>query len=112
MFPSPLMCPQLAELTVGGTRNPSEGFFHRPTSSVLQAGSCPALQRFCVRVPVILLQDGQIMAGLGLQPERHVGIVLGHHLVEETFGLLREALSTRVTFDVPAAFVGFLRVSS
>lgn len=52
------------------------------------------------------------MAGLRLQPERHTGVVLGHHLVEETFGLHREALPARVAAYVPATFVGLLGVSA
>lgn len=58
------------------------------------------------------LHHRQIMAGLRLQPERHTGVVLRHHLVEETFGLHREALPARVTAYVPAAFVGLLGVSA
>ena len=52
------------------------------------------------------------MAGLRFQPERHTGVVLGHHLVEEMFGLLGKTLAARVTVHVPATLVGFLGVSA
>lgn len=40
-----------------------------------------------------LLQHSEIMAGLGFEPERHTGIVLSHHLVEEASGLCRNTLA-------------------
>lgn len=52
------------------------------------------------------------MAGLRLQPERHTGVVLGHHLIKEAFGLHRKALSACVTVYVLATPVGLLRVSA
>ena len=47
------------------------------------------------------------MAGLGFQPERHSGIVLRYHLVEETPGLHGKAFAARATVCVSAAFVVF-----
>ena len=49
------------------------------------------------------------MAGLGLQSERHIGVVLGHHLVQEALGLDGQALSPLVA-GVAAALVGFFAV--
>lgn len=42
------------------------------------------------------LQHGEIVAGLGLEPERHTRIVFCHDLVDETLRLHRQALSARV----------------
>lgn len=86
----------------------------QPTSiySVLQAETCSPAQGFDVRVSVRLLQHREIMAGLWLQPERHTGIVLSHHLIEQTFGLHRKALTAWAAFYVLAALVGFLWISA
>lgn len=52
------------------------------------------------------------MAGLGFEPERHAGIVLCHHLVEEPFGLHGKALAACAAVCVPATFVVLLGVSA
>lgn len=50
------------------------------------------------------------MAGLGFEPERHAGIVLGDHLVEEALRLHGKALTAGATVYVPATFVVFFGV--
>ena len=49
------------------------------------------------------------MAGLGLQSERNIGIVLGHHLVQEALGLDGQALAP-LAAGVAAALVGLFAV--
>lgn len=54
------------------------------------------------------------MAGLRLEPEGHVGVVLGHHLVQEAPGFHWDALALRLVLalGVPAPLVGLLGVSA
>ena len=49
------------------------------------------------------------MAGLGLQSERHIGVVPGHHLVQEALSLDGQALPP-LGAGVAAALVGLLAV--
>lgn len=60
------------------------------------------------------LQHREVVAGLGLQPEGHAGVVLGHHLVQEAPGLHWDALALRLVlaFGVPAPLVGLLGVAA
>lgn len=50
------------------------------------------------------------MAGLGFEPERHAGIVLGDQLVEETFRLRGKALTACGAGYAPATSAVFFGV--
>lgn len=56
------------------------------------------------------LQHGQIVAGLRLQPERHAGVFLRHHLVQEPPGLRGNALSPHFAAAPLAPLVDLLGV--
>lgn len=59
-------------------------------------------------------QHREVMAGLGLEPEGHVGVVPGHHLVQEAPGLHWDALALRLVLalGVPAPLVGLLGITA
>lgn len=74
---------------------PSTAAFLQPLTHLICSGVSPPAFRFG-------LQHWQIVAGLGFEPERHAGIVLRHHLVEETLGPDWKALSAFVAVNAPA----------
>ena len=57
-----------------------------------------------------VLEHREIVAGFRLEPERHIGVVFGHHFVQEVLGLPGHALAPCAC--VSAALVGLLGVAA